>query len=104
MLGEKYKLFEGFFRDTQERGMAFMYHLLELIRGRNESVNFARYVYLLARLEPGNKADSEQKRLYKEFSREMYKWIHSDEDCRQIKTAMNLYAYMKRGRSNGYDN
>ena len=104
VLGEKYKLFEGFFRDTQERGMAFMYHLLELIRGRNESVNFARYVYLLARLEPGNKADSEQKRLYKEFSREMYKWIHSDEDCRQIKTAMNLYAYMKRGRSNGYDN
>ena len=104
VLGEKYKLFAGFFRDTQERGTAFMYHLLELIRGRNESVNFARYVYLLARLEPGDKADPEQKRLYKEFSREMYKWIHSDEDCRQIKTAMNLYAYMKRGRSNGYDN
>lgn len=104
VLGEKYKLFEGFFRNTQERGTAFMYHLLELIRGRNESVNFARYVYLLARLEPGDKADPEQKRLYKEFSREMYKWIHSDEDCRQIKTAMNLYAYMKRGRSNGYDN
>lgn len=104
VLGEKYKLFTGFFRDTQERGTAFMYHLLELIRGRNESVNFARYVYLLARLEPGNKADPEQKRLYKEFSREMYKWIYLDEDCRQIKTAMNLYAYMKRGRSNGYDN
>ena len=98
VIREKYQLISGFFEGSEERGTAFLYHLLELIRDRNEKINFARYVYLLARLEPGQKAAPEQKKLYQAFAEKMYQWIGSDEDCRQLKTVMNLYAYMKRER------
>ena len=98
VIGEKYQLISGFFEGSEERGTAFLYHLLELIRDRNEKINFARYVYLLARLEPGQKAAHEQKKLYQAFAEKMYQWIGSDGDCRQLKTVMNLYAYMKRER------
>mgnify|MGYP004610918243 FL=1 len=98
VIGEKYQLISGFFEGSEERGTAFLYHLLELIRDRNEKINFARYVYLLARLEPEQKAAPEQKKLYQAFAEKMYQWIGSDEDCRQLKTVMNLYAYMKRER------
>lgn len=98
VIEEKYQLISGFFEGTEERGTAFLYHLLELIRDRKEKINFARYVYLLARLEPGQKAAPEQKKLYQAFAEKMYQWIGSDEDCRQLKTVMNLYAYMKRER------
>ena len=98
VIEEKYQLISGFFEGTEERGTAFLYHLLELIRDRKEKINFARYVYLLARLEPGQKAAPEQKKLYRAFAEKMYRWIGSDEDCRQLKTVMNLYAYMKRER------
>lgn len=98
VIEEKYQLISGFFEGTEERGTAFLYHLLELIRDRKEKINFARYVYLLARLEPGQKAAPEQKKLYQAFAEKMYQWIGSDGDCRQLKTVMNLYAYMKRER------
>ena len=98
MIEEKYQLISGFFEGTEERGTAFLYHLLELIRDRKEKINFVRYVYLLARLEPGQKAAPEQKKLYRAFAEKMYRCIGSDEDCRQLKTVMNLYAYMKRER------
>lgn len=96
VIGEKYNTIRDFFDNSSERGSAFLYRLLELIRGRRESVNFARYVYLLARLEPDKKANEKQQELYKEFSRKMYKWIESEEDCRQLKTAINMYVYMTR--------
>lgn len=96
VIGEKYNTIRDFFDNSSERGSAFLYRLLELIRGRGESVNFARYVYLLARLEPDKKANEKQQELYKEFSRKMYKWIESEEDCRQLKTAINMYVYMTR--------
>ena len=96
VIGEKYNTIRDFFDNSSERGSAFLYRLLELIRGRGEPVNFARYVYLLARLEPDKKASEKQQELYKEFSRKMYKWIESEEDCRQLKTAINMYVYMTR--------
>lgn len=96
VIGEKYNTIRDFFDNSSERGSAFLYRILELIRGRRESVNFARYVYLLARLEPDKKANEKQQELYKEFSRKMYKWIESEEDCRQLKTAINMYVYMTR--------
>lgn len=96
VIEEKYSTIRDFFDNSSDRGSAFLYRLLELIRGRDESVNFARYVYLLARLEPDKKAGEKQQELYKEFSRKMYKWIESEEDCRQLKTAINMYVYMTR--------
>ena len=96
VIGEKYRALQEFFENSEDRGMAFMYRMLELIRGREDKINFARFVYLLSRMEPAD--EGELKENYMKFSRKMYNWIQSDRDCRELKTAMNLYAYMHRER------
>lgn len=102
VLDEKYRHIYTFFENSDERGKSFMYKLLELIRSRNtDKIYFARYVYILSRLEPGEKAAPEQKALYHEFSSRMYRWYQgedADRDCRHLKTAINLYAYLKRDK------
>lgn len=96
VLGEKYSVLEKFFASNSERGMNFLYNLLELIRGWEEKINFARYVYILSRMEPDKEASEKEKKAYKEFAKQMYQWIKKERDCRQLKTAMNLYSYLKR--------
>lgn len=99
VLEEKFKHIYEFFESSEERGKNFLYNLLELIRNRGEKINFARYVYLLSRLEPGREASPEQREAYKKFSSKMYQWYqgeHGDADCRHLKTAINLYAYLTR--------
>lgn len=103
VLGGKYQLLCHFFEASEDHGMNFMYHLLELIRNRKEKINFARYVYLLSRMEPDVRAGKAGRESYAAFSRKMYEWIRKDEDSRQLKTAMTLYAYMHReGEQNEY--
>ena len=41
-------------------------------------MNLARYAYLLARMQPDERASIEQKTLYQEFSRKMYEWMLDD--------------------------
>lgn len=42
-----------FFAGQDERGMAFLYRMTELLRqAENDKLNLARYAYLLARLQP----------------------------------------------------
>lgn len=99
VLGEKYKCIYDFFETSEDRGKNFMYNLLELIRNRSDKIHFARYVYLLSRMEPGRNASPEQKAAYRKFSSRMYQWYqgeNADAHCRQLKTAMNLYAYLTR--------
>lgn len=96
VLGEKYRAIFDFFKTTQEHGKNLLYHFLHLIRNRKEKINFARYVYLLSRLEPERNAEPEQMEAYRVFSKKMYGWIKSEKDCRQLKTAIYLYAYMTR--------
>lgn len=99
VLREKYQHIYRFFENSQDRGGSFLYHLLELIRDRGDKINFARYVYILSRLEPGKEAEKEQRDAYREFSSKMYQWYQgegSDADCRHLKTAMTLYAYLTR--------
>ena len=103
VLGEKFRAVSRFFGISEERGRNFLYRLLELIRSRDEKINFARYVYLLSRLEPGKDAAPEQKEAYREFSSKMYRWMKSGEDCRQLKTAINLYAYLTREKEETED-
>jgi hypothetical protein len=84
--------------------MGFLYNLLELIRSQENRINFARFVYILARLEPSKEAPKEVRERYNTFSQNMYKWIRLDKNCnnnltkdgRQLKTAMNIYSYMRR--------
>ena len=94
VIGEKYKTIQDFLGDSDKRGMSFLYRMLELIRNQSDKINFARFVYLLSRLEPVNEGEKKEK--YRRFSRKMYEWIQSEKDCRELKTAMNLYAYMNR--------
>ena len=96
VLGEKFKTIYDFFENYEDRGKSFLYHILELIRNKGDKINFARFVYLMSRLEPGEKDSKEKEILYRHFSEKMCVWIRSDRDCRQLKTAINLYAYYKR--------
>lgn len=96
VLGEKYRCIATFFAQSDERGKNFLYRLLELLRKREEKIYFARYVYLLSRLEPDREAPAGQREAYRVFSRNLYRWWENDRDVRQLKTAMALYAYVTR--------
>lgn len=101
VLLEKYQAVSGFFRHSEQHGKVFLYHLLELVRSREEKINVARYVYLLARMEPKEESSQEEKARYQAFSRKMYQWIRQEKDCRQLKTAMTIYAYQIRDKEEG---
>ena len=70
--------------------------MLELIRNQEEKINFARYVYLLARLEPEQKEGKEKIEAYRRFSANMFRWVQSEKNRRQLKTAIQMYVYSKR--------
>lgn len=96
MIGEKYRVLSEYLENFEDKGNAFLYRMLELIRNQKEKINFARFVYLIARLEPGERESSERKAMYRNFSEHMCKWIRSEQDCRQLKTAISLYVYANR--------
>ncbi|CCX92874.1 cRISPR-associated protein Csm1 family [Firmicutes bacterium CAG:110] len=94
-MNEKLQLLRDFFRaDEQERGNAFLYRLLELLRGAEANrIQLARYAYLLARMEPREK---ERQETYRRFSAAMYRWALSPKDRQQLITAIYLYVYTER--------
>ena len=99
---EKYRALCDFFEGIDEtRGMSFLYRMMELVRGHEEKINFARMMYLLSRLEPTEEGPKKEK--YRQLSQKMYRWIQSDQDCRQLKTAINLYAYIHRKKGEHRD-
>lgn len=98
VLGEKLAVLAEFFNNAGSRGMSFLYKLFELIRGQNEKINFARFVYILSRLEPSRDAPTEVKANYKRFSDHMLEWIKSDNDREQLITAIMLYVYLTRNK------
>lgn len=93
VLEEKFVLIRDFFSSMEDYGKSFLYRLLELMRRRGEKINLARYAYLLARMQPTEKAPAEQQALYQEFSRKMYEWMRDGEQCRQAITAIYIYVY-----------
>ena len=104
VLGEKFKVLNDFFSVSEERGTSFIYNLLALLRSREEKINFARYIYILSRLEPGREAKTEQREAYRIFSQEMYPWYKNEEDRRQLVTAIYLYVYLNRKKEElGYE-
>jgi CRISPR-associated protein Csm1 len=96
VIAEKYSTIKAFFDKSDERGKNFLYNLLELLRNRKEKINTARFIYLLSRLEPDKNNSEEEWQSYKEFSNSMYSWMKSDEDSRQVITAIYLYIYRER--------
>lgn len=96
--GKKLKLLNRFFTEDNNRGNSFLYRLTELLRGteRGEKINLARYAYTLARLEPKKKDPTHG--VYQEFSEKMYRWAGSDEDRKELITAIYIHVYEKRKR------
>ena len=105
VLGEKIPCLEQFFAQFQKKdddhpGNSTLYNLTDLLRNtREDQVNFARCVYLLARLRPDEKKASEAlKDAYRTFSHNVLDWARDPEQRRQLITAIYIYVYQKRGR------
>ena len=99
VLGEKLSLIREYFQAFDEKGMNFLYHMLNLIQNRDKDpINLARYAYLLGRIEPDNRnkkpEETEKRRVaYEHFSRQMYLWMKDDKDARELEMAIYLYIY-----------
>ena len=100
VLNEKLELLKRFFAGQSERGKAFLYHLLDLLRDDTIAINKARYAYLLARLEPDQSGSPEEKEHYRQFAGKMYEWRNDPKSRKELLTAIYLYVYMTR---NGED-
>lgn len=97
--GEKLKLLRDFFQsdEQQERGKAYLYRTLQLLRSVESEgkLQLARYAYLLTRMQP--KKGDPGERLYSDFSNLMYRWALDSEDRRRLITAIYLFIYEIRG-------
>ena len=95
----KLNFLKKFFMKTPEKGKAFLYRILELIRGmEDDKINLARLAYTLARLEEALKRDKEAGQI-KEinfFSSTIYKWIGCEKDRKEFIAAIYLYVYLIR--------
>ncbi len=118
VLKEKYRVVQEYMTVTQQRGKAFLYHLLELLResegnhggesaggqGNKNRFNRARFVYFLSRMEPEENRRQKKEQLeaeqlaYQSFSQKMYEWSLDAEDRRQLISAIYLYVYLTRAR------
>lgn len=107
VIAEKFEVIRNFFETSDSHGKTFLYHLLELLRNneeyggehyREEPIHFARYVYLLSRMEPDRDSPKEQQDAYQYFSRKMYEWRKDPEERRQVVTAIYLYVYLTRDK------
>lgn len=71
---------------------------MELLRESGNNINFARYVYLLSRMEPQEHENKEKRAAYRSFSRKMYEWSRKEQDRKELITAIYLYVYLNRKR------
>ena len=95
---EKLGVLKTYFDQNDEHGMAFLYHLMELLRESGNNINFARYVYLLSRMEPQEHENKEKRAAYRSFSKKMYEWSGKEQDRKELITAIYLYVYLNRKR------
>lgn len=102
VIGEKFRLLQSYFGNRPDKGMAAMYKLMAYVRNREEKINLARFAYMLGRMSPSRNKfrDREEyntvQELHKKFSKDMYRWIRSDEDSRELLTAIYIYVYLNR--------
>ncbi|MBR3833342.1 MAG: type III-A CRISPR-associated protein Cas10/Csm1 [Lachnospiraceae bacterium] len=110
VIGDKYKTIESFINSVNSsdklKGNSFLYKVLELLRQREDKISYARFAYMLARLEKDLKQNVPKDNNFKkqdkfvkqidDFSTKMYGWMKSDEDSRQLITALYLYVYENR--------
>ena len=79
-----------------EAGKGVLYRMLELIRTADERVNLARFAYVLARLNPGEKNQAYGS--YNEIRKQFYKWYQSADDRLELEAAIELVIYRIRAK------
>lgn len=96
VLGEKFTVIQRFFDTAPDRGISFMYNLLDLLKNRQDRISLPRFAYLLARMKPAPTASQAEKDEYQIFAEKMFQWMKQAEDSRQAITAIQIYAYLVR--------
>ena len=104
VIGEKYGAIRRFLDNNSEKGKAMLYNMLELIRNRNNEnrLNIARFAYLLARVRPTDEKSPdfrEKIERFDSFKKQMYAWIQNESDAKQLITAIYLFVYTERERT-----
>lgn len=102
VIAEKLVTINDYFKQSTTHGMAFLYHLTELLRNDDDKIYTARYIYLLSRMEPGRDSSKETRDAYRSFAKKMYEWSRNPKDKKELITAIYLYAYLN--RDNGEEN
>lgn len=90
---EKLAILLDYMKHVDERGTAFLYNLLDLLRNLEDKINLARLAYTLARLQP---RDKEGKEMHDEFSKKIYRFSLSDQDRKELIAAIYIYTYLER--------
>jgi len=76
------------FGNDEEKGKAFLYKLLEFLRNsEKDSINIARYAYILKRTEEKNKGLNVP---------EFYSYIKNTKERKEMEIAITLYSYETR--------
>lgn len=75
-------------------GKSAAYNFMRLLQlSETEAFNLACFAYVLARMQP---KDKERLGAYERFAQNVYKWIRSAHDKKQLCTALNLLVYYLR--------
>ncbi|PAK80122.1 type III-A CRISPR-associated protein Cas10/Csm1 [Lentilactobacillus parakefiri] len=95
VLQDKLVVIQNFFANESERGKAFIYKLLDLIRQRDsqDRIAFPRLAYYLARLEDTLKDDAASQQKFSNFKRQMKDWFDDDQQIKAVELALMLYVY-----------
>lgn len=91
---EKLEIIRDYFNGQEERGRAFLYRLLELLKS-SDKMDIARLAYYLSRLE--DLTTKENKAKFRTFKEHFFDWANADQEVRKAaELALTLYVYETR--------
>lgn len=96
VLKEKLVFLKDFFNTFPQKGKAYLYRMLDLIRNMDkDTINLARLAYTMARLEDDMKQKQEKTKIHS-FSFKIYQWIQEEKNKKALIAAIYLYIYLNR--------
>lgn len=108
VIAEKKNEIRNCLKSSGERGTAFLYNIIEMVRNSSDRLNVARLAYLLGRLSPQDDPEKPEKHeqylAYQRFEKKLMEWIKfsgRDEERQQFITAAELYVYENRNANGG---
>lgn len=95
VLEKKLSLLKDFFDKFPQKGKAYLYRILDLIRNIDkDKINLARLAYIMARLE--DEMGQEEETDIRFFSSKIYRWIQEEMSRKALIAAIYLYIYLNR--------